>query len=84
MDVNEEKRTTVEKERGQALEMRQRAMERIGETRKRGEEKEGKEKKGRKSGETFDWLREKAAMDRRLKKGRAKRKERRKGEPERR
>jgi hypothetical protein len=36
MDVNEEKRTTVEKERGQALEMRQRAMERIGETRKRG------------------------------------------------
>jgi hypothetical protein len=29
-------------------------------------------------------LREKAAMDRRLKKGRAKRKERRKGEPERR
>lgn len=66
-EENEEKKASVERERGQALEMRQRAMERIGETRKRGQETEAKEKKRRKSGETFDWLKEKAAMDRKLK-----------------
>ena len=52
-----QKKATVEKESGQALEMRQRAMERIGETRKwQLQGNDDQEKKRRKSGETFEWL----------------------------
>lgn len=50
---NIQKKATVEKERGQALEMRQRAMERIGETRKRQlQGNDDQEKKRRKRGES--------------------------------
>ena len=66
-EESEEKKAAAERDRGQALEMRQRALGRLGETRKRGQENEEREKKRRKSGETFDWLREKTAMDRKLK-----------------
>ncbi|CAB4018761.1 Hypothetical predicted protein, partial [Paramuricea clavata] len=65
---NIQKKATVEKERGQALEMRKRAMERIGETRKRQlHGNDDNEKKRRKSGETFEWLREKAELDKIMK-----------------
>ena len=65
---NIQKKATAEKERGQALEMRQRAMERIGETRKRQlHGNDDHEKKRRKSGETFEWLRQKAELDKTMK-----------------
>ncbi|XP_028415549.1 UPF0746 protein DDB_G0281095-like [Dendronephthya gigantea] len=64
-EEDDEKKTAAEKERGQALEMRQRALERIGETQKRqGNNKETR--KRRSSGETLEWLREKAEMNKKM------------------
>ena len=65
-DEDGERKKTVEKEKKQAMEMRQRAMEKLAETKKRqGEAEEGKSKR-RRSNETFDWLREKMTSDREL------------------
>lgn len=65
---NEEakKKQNSEKEKAQALEMRERAMETFGETRKRATVSKGNEeqvKKRRSSGDMFDWLREKIELD---------------------
>ena len=65
-EENDTRKTVAEKERGQAVEMRQIALERIGETRKR-QGKENKERKRRRSGETFEWLREKTEMNKKMK-----------------
>lgn len=64
-EENETRRGVIEKEKVQGIAMRQRAMESIGETRNgHGRENENPEKKRRRSGEaTFEWLREKAAME---------------------
>ena len=62
---NEEKQHRMEQERGQALEMRQRAMERFGQTRKRAGQanEDGKEKKRRRSGEMMKWLQERIELE---------------------
>ena len=63
-DQSEAKREAVVNEKKQALEMRDRALEKIGETRKRNEEERAEEKKtvGRKrrksGGDMLEWLRE--------------------------
>ena len=73
-DQSEAKREAVVNEKKQALEMRDRALERIGETRKRNEEERAEEKKtvGRKrrrsGGDMLEWLREKAESDLEIKK----------------
>lgn len=61
-DVNESGRVGIEREKVQDIEMRQRDMERIEETRRRDEpEDECSLKKSRSSGEAiFEWLRKKA------------------------
>ena len=69
---NEEKKAAAEKEKKQATEMRQRALERFGKTRKRQtetEKEEGKkETKRRRSGEgALEWLKEKGESLRELK-----------------
>ena len=73
-DQSEAKREAVVNEKKQALEMRDRALERIGETRKRNEEERAEEKKtvGRKrrrsGGDMLEWLRERAESDLEIKK----------------
>ena len=72
MGVNEEeeKRQRIEKEKGQALEMRERAMERFGETRKRlggGHEGEEGTKKRRRSSDMLEWLKGKIESERKEK-----------------
>ena len=73
-DQSEAKREAVVNEKKQALEMRDRALERIGETKKRNEEERAKEKKtvGRKrrrsGGDMLEWLRERAESDLEIKK----------------
>ena len=70
---NEAKREAVANEKKQALEMRDRALERLGETRKRNEEEKEEEKqtvtekRRRSGGETLEWLRERAAVDTEMK-----------------
>ena len=68
---NEEKKAAAEKEKKQATEMRQRALERFGETRKRQtetEKEEGKkETKRRSGGGALEWLKEKGESLRELK-----------------
>ena len=68
-EENEVKKQSVEREKAQALEIRDRAMERYGETKKRaldGQDNVKSEKRRRKSGDTFEWLREKCAMEKNL------------------
>ncbi len=70
--VNEEgeKRQRIEKEKGQALEMRERAMERFGETKKRlggGHEGEEGTKKRRRSSDMLEWLKGKIESERKEK-----------------
>lgn len=69
MSVNEEeaKKQRIEMEKGQALEMRERAMERLGQTRKRiggGHEGEDQTKKRRRSGEMLEWLKGRIELER--------------------
>ncbi|XP_068756805.1 uncharacterized protein [Montipora capricornis] len=72
-DQSEAKREDMANEKKQALEMRDRALERLGETRKRNEEEKEEEKqtvtKKRRSsgGETLEWLRDRAAVDTEMK-----------------
>ena len=60
MCVNEEeaRKQIIEREKGQALEMRERAMEMLGQTKKRIWDHEGEEKikKRRSSGDMLEWL----------------------------
>ena len=72
MGVNEEeeKRQRIEKEKGQALEIRERAMERFGETKKRlggGHEGEEGTKKRRRSSDMLEWLKGKIESERKEK-----------------
>ena len=73
-DQNETKREAMANEKKQALEMRERALERVGETRKRNEEEKPEEKKAatkrrrRSGGDTIKWLRERAEADSEIKK----------------
>ena len=72
-DQNEAKREAMANEKKQALEMRGRALERMGETRKRIEGEEPEEKKAatkrrRSGGDTIEWLRERAEADSEIKK----------------
>lgn len=72
-DQSEAKREAVANEKKQALEMRDRALERFGETRKRNEEQKAEEKKAvtkrrRSGGDTLEWLRERAEADSEIKK----------------
>ena len=73
-DQSEAKREAVVNEKKQALEQRDRALERIGETRKRNEVERAEEKKtvGRKrrrsGGDMLEWLRERADSDLEIKK----------------
>ena len=68
-EESEEKKAAGEN-RGQALEVRQRALERLGETRKLGQKKGGTgQKKRRKSGQTFDRLTEKNCHGQKIKRG---------------
>ena len=66
---SEAKREAVVNEKKQALEMRDRALERIGETRKRNKEERAEKKKtvGRKrrrsGGEMLEWLKERTESD---------------------
>ena len=77
---SEAKRKAMANEKKQALEMRDRALERLGETRKMNEEEKENEKqtvtkKWRRSGEeTLEWLRERAAVDTEMKEGEMKEK----------
>ena len=72
-DQSEAKREAMANEKKQALEMRDRALERLGETRKRNEEEKEEEKqtvtekRRRLGGETLEWLREREAMDTEMK-----------------
>ena len=72
-EQKDEAKKLVEGEKKKAIEMRERAMERFSQTKKRREETEKdegkKEKKRRRSGEAIEWLREKGARTSR-KKGR--------------
>ena len=76
---NEAKREAMANEKTQALEMRDRALERLGETRKRNKEEKEEEKqtatkkRRRSGGETFEWLRERAAVDTEMKEKREER-----------
>ncbi|CAB3983614.1 Hypothetical predicted protein [Paramuricea clavata] len=75
---NEENQQRIEQERGQALEMRERAMETLGQTRKRTRqngEGSGKEQKRRRSGDMMKWLQERVELEKEEKK--AKREEER-------
>ena len=59
LNEEEARKQRIEKEKGQALEMRARAMERLGQTKKRiGGDHEGEEqiKKRRSSGDMLEWL----------------------------
>ena len=73
-DQSEAKREAVVNEKKQALEMRDRALERVGETRKRNEVERAEQKKtvGRKrkrsGGDMLKWLRERADSDLEIKK----------------
>ena len=72
MGVNEEeaKKQRIEKEKGQAVEMRARAMERFGQTKKRlGGDHEGEDgtKKRRRSNEMLEWLKWKIESERKEK-----------------
>ena len=73
-DQSEAKREAVVNEKKQALEMRDRALERIVETRNRNEEERAEEKKtvGRKrtrsGGDMLEWLRERVESDLEIKK----------------
>ena len=73
-DQSEAKREAVVNEKKQALEMRDRALERIGKTRKRNEEERAEEKKTverkrrRSGGDMLEWLRERAEADVEIKK----------------
>ena len=70
---NKAKREAMANEKKQALEMRDKALERLGETRKRNEEEKEEEKQtvtekmGRSGGETLEWLRQRAAVDTEMK-----------------
>ena len=70
---NKAKREAMANEKKQALEMRDKALERLGETRKRNEEGKEEEKqtvtkkRRRSGGETLEWLRERAAVDTEMK-----------------
>lgn len=72
-DQSEAKREAMANEKKQALEMRDRALERLVETRKRNEEEKEEEKqtvtkkRRRSGGETLEWLRERAAVDKEMK-----------------
>ena len=69
---NEGKKQSVEREKAEAIEMRDRAMGRYGETKKRapdGQDNVKSKKWRRKSGDTFEWLREKCAMEKNWKRG---------------
>lgn len=69
-EQSESKRETAEKEKCQALEMRKRAMEMLGQSRKRSEDKEDepvKTEKRRSGGDTLEWLKERAGADREMK-----------------
>ena len=62
----EAKNQRIENERGQALEMRERAMEGIGQTRKRmggTSESDGTVQKRRRSGEMKEWLQERIELE---------------------
>ncbi|KAJ7391239.1 hypothetical protein OS493_019370 [Desmophyllum pertusum] len=64
------KKEVVAKEKKQAVEIRNRALERVGQTRKRNtEENEGKQetKRRRSGGEALEWLKEKGESMRQLK-----------------
>ena len=68
---NEEKQQRMDQERGQALEMRERAMERLGQTRKRTwqtSESCGKEQRRRRSGDMIKWLQQKVELEKEGKK----------------
>ena len=68
-EENEAKKKSNEREKAQAIEMRERAMESFGTTKKRaleGQENAKPERKRRRSGDTFEWLREKTEMDKKL------------------
>ena len=73
-DQSEAKREAIVNEKKQTLEMRDRALERIVETRNRNEEERAEEKKtvGRKrtrsGGDLLEWLRERAESDLEIKK----------------
>jgi len=73
-DQSEGKRVAVVNEKKQALEMRDRALERIGETRKRNEEERAEKKKTvgkkrrRSGGDILEWLKERAESDLEIKK----------------
>lgn len=63
----EARKQRIEKEKGQALEMRERAMERFGQTRKRtggGNEGDDQAKKRRRSGEMMEWLKGRIDVER--------------------
>ena len=68
-EQGEAKKEAAEREKQQALEMRARAMESLGESRKRNEEKEGepvkpeKKRRRRSGGDALEWLRERAVID---------------------
>ena len=70
-EQNDEAKKLVEGEKKKAIEMRERAMERFRQTKKREEETEKdegkKEKKRRRSGEAIEWLREKGENMREMK-----------------
>ena len=69
MEEENEVKQSVEREKAQALEIRDRVMERYGETKKRaldGQDNVKSEKRRRKSGDTFEWLRENCAMEKNL------------------
>ena len=72
MGLNEEeaRKQRIEKEKGQALEMRARAMERLGQTKKRiGGDHEGEEqiRKRRSSGDVLEWLKGRIECERKEK-----------------
>ena len=71
-EENEGKKQSVEREKAEAIEMRDRAMGRYGGTKKRapdGQDNVKSKKWRRKSGDTFEWLREKCAMEKNWKRG---------------
>ena len=70
-DQSEAKKEAMANEKKQAIEMRERALERFGETRKRNDDEQEAEKKTTKrrrtGGEAMEWLKEKAEVLRQVK-----------------
>jgi hypothetical protein len=62
---NAERNQRIENERGQALEMRERAMERLGQTKKRveGTSESGPAQKRRRSGDMMEWLKQRVELE---------------------